>query len=156
MDTLKTGIDMQTISSFSGDYSFLSNFYPCEISYQGLTFGSVEHAFQASKTLDVSQKLQIWTTLTPGKAKRLGKRVTLRPDWNLLRLDVMLDLIRLKFAQEPLKELLLNTGSSILIEGNNWNDCFWGVCNGVGENKLGEILMQVRTEINQEQANGRA
>lgn len=73
--------------------------------------------------------------------------MSLRPDWEYIRVDVMTELVRKKFSQEPLRSQLIATGDAELIEGNWWNDTFWGVCNGVGENNLGKILMKVRDEI---------
>ena len=83
----------------------------------------------------------------PGKAKRLGRKVTLRPDWEQIKTYTMLLLLRIKFSDENLATKLLETGEQKLIEGNSWGDCFWGVCDGVGENHLGKLLMQVREEL---------
>ena len=59
----------------------------------------------------------------------------------------MRDLLRQKFAREPLRSQLLATGEAKLIEGNHWGDTFWGVCRGQGENHLGMLLMKAREEI---------
>lgn len=139
---------MSSITEFKGGYRFLSNFYPCVIKgVGGMVFNSVEHGFQAAKTLDVDSQVKIWQAATPGDAKRLGRRVTLRQDWELIKLAVMLDLVRQKFAEPTLRRQLLATLDAELVEGNWWNDTFWGVCRGKGENHLGKILMQVRYEI---------
>lgn len=82
-----------------------------------------------------------------GKAKRMGQKLTLRPDWEKSKLTIMLKLVREKFKDPELEQLLYETESDELIEGNSWHDTFWGVCNGVGKNNLGKILMRVRTEI---------
>jgi ribA/ribD-fused uncharacterized protein len=109
---------------------------------------TVEHSFAASKTLDAFERLEIAGQTTPGRAKRRGRKVELRPDWEDVKLTVMLILIRDKFTRHPeLTEKLLDTGDQELVEGNWWNDTFWGVCKGVGENHLGRILMQVRSEL---------
>jgi predicted NAD-dependent protein-ADP-ribosyltransferase YbiA (DUF1768 family) len=80
-------------------------------------------------------------------AKRYGKIVVMRPDWNDVRLAIMEDLVRQKFLTSSMERLLLSTGDAELIEGNYWGDTFWGVCRGVGENHLGKILMKIREEL---------
>ena len=140
---------MNIINSFSGVYSFLSNFYTCEIEYKGLTFSSVEAAFQAEKCLNEEDKRK-FIGLSPSEAKRLGRRIKMRPDWDYptnYRLKVMEDLLRIKFSKPDLQKRLLATGDAELIEGNTWNDCYWGVCRGRGENHLGKLLMKIRNEM---------
>src|SRR5690606_2896565 len=111
---------------------------------------TVEHGFQAAKTLDKGQQDHVLSCPTPAGAKRAVRRVTLRKDWNSVRLRVMLTLVRAKFTQNPdLAAKLLATGDAALIEGNTWGDRFWGVCDGHGDNHLGKILMQVRHELRQ-------
>lgn len=135
------------INSFDRENSFLSNFYTCPVIFEGIMFLTVENAFQAAKTLDVQERLE-FTICTPGQAKRLGRRVQLRPDWNDIRISIMKELVLQKFSKyDALKSALLRTDNQLLIEGNNWNDRFWGVCDGVGENHLGKILMEVRDEL---------
>lgn len=135
------------IDSFSGPYEFLSNFYPCEVEYQGSYYPSVEHAYQAAKTINSHERELIRTAETPGRAKRLGNKITLRADWETIKCQVMLDLLTQKFNYADLREKLLDTGNKQLIEGNNWHDYFWGVCNGKGQNMLGELLMKIRENI---------
>jgi predicted NAD-dependent protein-ADP-ribosyltransferase YbiA (DUF1768 family) len=77
----------------------------------------------------------------------MGRSVKLRPDWESIKLDVMETAVRIKFTDPELAAKLIATGDEELIEGNWWNDTFWGVCNGVGENHLGKILMKVRADI---------
>jgi ribA/ribD-fused uncharacterized protein len=136
------------INSFRGEYRFLSNFWRAEVEMYGRTYPTVEHAFQAAKTLDVGEREAIRTTANPGDAKRMGRRVTLRKDWDSFRLQAMYMLVKRKFSEHvALKHSLLATGDAELIEGNTWNDRFWGVCRGEGKNHLGKILMQVREEL---------
>lgn len=135
---------MSKIDSFSKEYEFLSNFYSQEITYDGIKYPTNEHAFQAAKTLDLEERKVISSLPTPGQAKRAGRRVSLRPDWEEVKFDVMKEIVILKFINPALKEKLLATGDSELIEGNTWNDRCWGVCKGVGQNNLGRILMEVR------------
>lgn len=137
------------IDSFSGKYRWLSNFWPVVIVLDGLTYPTVEHAFQAYKTVDEGQRRAIRNAKTPGEAKRLGREVTLRPDWDNLRVPFMTKLIRQKFTEnEDLRKRLLNTGFEHIEEGNTWGDTFWGTVDGVGENHLGKIIMQIRDELN--------
>lgn len=139
-----------SITSFTGTYDYLSNFTCCRhgIVLDGMTYDTVEHAFQAAKTLDFGKRWEIRAAHTPGMAKLLGRRVKLRPDWEEIKIDVMLDLLRQKFAPgTALAKLLAGTGDAELIEGNDWGDTFWGVCRGKGENVLGLLLMTVRQEL---------
>ena len=138
------------IDCFDGHWAFLSNFYWNEIEFEGITYPTNEHFFQAMKTLDINERHAIANCLTPGRAKRMGRRVALRPDWEDVKEAVMLEGLCLKFADEQLADWLLETGDEELVEGNWWEDTTWGVCNGVGENKLGKLLMKVRDMIKEE------
>lgn len=144
---------MDRITFFKGEYYFLSNFYPQSIEFEGLTFGSVEAAFQAAKTLDNEERKQ-FVGLQPGEAKHLGRRITLRDDWENVKFDIMRELVYKKFSQNSkLKAKLLETGDAELIEGNTWHDNIWGSCSCAkcfkkdGENHLGKILMEVRGRL---------
>lgn len=135
------------IDSFFGEHRFLSNFYPSPIEWGGATHPTVEHAFQAFKTHDTSEKVAILEASTPGKAKRLGKKVTLRKDWERIKLTVMKLLLTYKFDIPELRQKLIDTGDAELIEGNEWGDTFWGVYQGMGSNHLGILLMEIRNEL---------
>lgn len=138
---------MKTIDSFQGPYRFLSNFWSVQITYEKLSYPTVEHAYQAAKTLDQADRYHIAVEDTPGRAKRAGQKLTLRDDWEEIKLDVMEQLLRLKFAEgSKLLTWLRNTQDAELIEGNTWGDKFWGVCNGEGQNHLGKLLMKIRDE----------
>lgn len=132
------------IDSFRGVFGFLSNFYEASIWYQGERYASVEHAYQAAKSSDPVTRKMICEAKSPGIAKRLGQSVQLSGDWDQRKVKVMRELITLKFENPLLRALLLATDEAMLIEGNTWNDRFWGVCRGVGQNWLGKILMEVR------------
>ncbi len=136
------------ILGFNGTYRFLSNFFPATVEYDGLEYSSTEHAYQAAKTEDPSQRRRIREVQKPGEAKRLGKQVKMRTDWEKIKIDVMRDLVRQKFSKhKDLKEKLLATGDAYIEETNSWNDTFWGVCKGKGQNWLGKILMEIREEL---------
>lgn len=135
------------INSFRGEYAFLSNFASCRIVYEGVVYPTVEHAFQGVKCAQQLDKQMIAGLATPALAKKVGRRVAMRPDWDSIKVGVMKELLTLKFADPELRRALLKTGDAVLIEGNTWNDTFWGVCNGRGQNMLGRLLMEVRAEI---------
>lgn len=137
---------MKQIDSFTGSNRFLSNFYPCEIFFEGNIYISVEHAYQAAKTLDQGERDWIRAAKTPGEAKKLGRRVTLQAGWDATRVGVMRELLRMKFSNNVLKAMLVETEDAELVEGNYWGDRFWGVCKGRGQNKLGQLLMEIRKE----------
>ena len=142
------------IDKFEGDYAFLSNFYESPFMYKGITYPTVEHAFQAAKTLNPVEMYRIAKAPTPGQAKRLGRSVNLRADWETIKYSVMTELVREKFySSAELAEKLLATGDEELVEGTTWHDNIWGNCtcdkckNIQGQNHLGKILMQIRQEI---------
>lgn len=132
---------------------FLSNFHPSMISFEGFLYPTVEHAYQASKTIDPKIRELIRKAKSPGDAKKLGRSLTLRGDWIEVRVGIMRTLIKEKFENPFLRHLLLATGDRELIHENRWNDRFWGVTNGVGENWLGRILGEVRKEAQEESTN---
>jgi len=132
------------IDRFTGQYEFLSNFYPCVIYDDGVTYNSVEHAYQAMKSLKREDRENIAACSTPGRAKRMGRKVELRSDWGDVYVDIMLGLLEQKFRNSTLKSQLCDTGEEELVEGNTWGDVEWGVCNGKGENMLGILLMALR------------
>jgi len=134
------------IDSFSGEFHFLSNFYASAITFAGITYPTVEHAYQAAKSTDNNIRIQIAYAATPGIAKKMGRAIFLRHDWETVKIPVMESLLRAKFQYPFLRKLLLDTGDKKLIEGNYWGDKFWGVCNGAGENNLGKLLMKIRDE----------
>lgn len=139
------------ITSFSGDYYFLSNFFMKNVKFLGLTYPSVEHAFQAQKTADLGIRKLIRDAKTCGLAKRHGRSVKLRKNWDNMRVDVMRDILRVKFSDDLLCRKLLLTNDAELIEGNNWSDRFWGKVNGRGKNWLGVLLMELREEFRKAQ-----
>lgn len=140
--------DTRAITSFIGQYRFLSNFFRHPVQY-GLTWPSAEHAFQAEKTIDPIQRNWVFEADTSREAKRRGLQVTLRSDWEDIKLSVMRDIVHAKFQDPELRAMLLDTGNAVLIEGNDWGDTYWGVCRGVGANHLGRILMDVRERLRQ-------
>lgn len=134
-----------SIETFGGEFCWLSNFYPAPVMLDGKQFPSVENAYQAAKT--TSKFRGPFQDCTPEKAKRMGRQVLLRWDWDEIKIDLMRDLLAQKFAKGTELGNKLEATSGELVEGNNWGDTFWGVCNGVGANWLGRLLMDRRTSL---------
>lgn len=133
---------------FRNEYWFCSNFYPSPV----YGYPTVEHAYQAAKTTDLTERRKIRAAKSPGEAKRLGRKVQLRADWVEIKDTVMETLLRQKFAEPSLRKILLETGEVELIEENNWHDNYWGECScakcqGRGKNRLGKLLMKIRSEL---------
>ena len=138
---------MNKINSFRGNYYFLSNFYECSVTYNGLTYKNNEAAFQAQKCITMNERFK-FIKLNASEAKKLGRRVVLRKDWEDIKIKVMTAIVKAKFEQnEDLQKKLLATEDAYLEEGNTWGDRIWGTVNGVGANNLGKILMNVRKEL---------
>lgn len=134
------------IDGFFGDYRWLSNFHLTTIKYEDMIYHSSEAAYQAAKTLDIKER-EKFQTCSPGETKKLGKSIALRSDWESVKLSVMETILREKFKNPFLKKLLIETGNAILVEGNWWGDQYWGVCNCVGLNNLGKLLMKIREDL---------
>ena len=146
------------IIRFRGRYFFLSNMYPCKVKLNSVTFSSAEHAFQAAKCVNREDVEKILRCKTGKEAKRVGRKVKLREDWEKIKDGVMYEVIKAKFTQNKhLAEKLIATYPTILVEGNTWRDTYWGVdlfdkgkeyqYGYRGRNRLGEILMEVREEL---------
>lgn len=151
------------IQKFEGRWSFLSNFYPCEIEHQGIKYPSVEHYYVALKVND--QQLINGKYYTPGDfremiskiehpgvVKKIGSKIKLRSNWDDKKFTTMEWGVREKFKNPKLAGMLVDTGDVQIIEGNLWHDNFYGQClcdkcKGSGKNKLGKLLMQIRDEL---------
>ena len=137
-----------TITRFRGPFKFLSNLYATPITYKGHTYCCLEAAYQAQKSLDPTIHERFANIRLPYKSRGMGQRIkTIRPDWFDIRIDIMEELLSIKFSHPQLKECLQCTGQSNIVECNTWGDTFWGVYNGVGENHLGRLLMKVRDTL---------
>lgn len=141
--------EQNKIKTFSGDFHFLSNFHPVQLMFGSIVYWTAEHAYQAQKTVNDNTRMNISILETPGEAKQYGKTISLRPDWDEIKFEIMEAVVRAKFTQNPLlKEKLLATDDIELEEGNTWGDTYWGICNSEGENHLGKILMNLRENLN--------
>lgn len=140
-------VDQLIVPSFSGEWRWLSNFWPCNVELDGIIYPSSEHAFVAHKSIHEPVRRQVAEIPSPGMAKKFGRSIALRKDWERIKLVVMARIIAAKFDQNSdLHEKLMATKGMFLIEGNTWGDHFWGVCNGKGHNHLGKILMAYRDD----------
>lgn len=141
------------IDVFNGYYGFLSNFHVIDIMVNDRLWRTSEHMFMAGKTDDPELQEQIRLQTTPGRAKRLGRRIQLREGWDEMKDAHMLYCLRKKFTlNTKMQVLLLETGDKHLCEGNKWHDNYWGSCTcwkcgNQGRNMLGQLLMQVRSEL---------
>ena len=136
------------IKGFRGDYAWLSNMFLCPLKMSdGVTYPSRENAFQAQKTKDIGLRRRI-SVVSPRDAKRIGRTILLVDDWDEIRVKVMFSVLENFFHQNELyKEKLIMTGDKYIEETNTWGDRFWGVCDGIGENALGHILMELRSRF---------
>jgi ribA/ribD-fused uncharacterized protein len=147
---LETVIDLpqrEVVDTFFGVFSFLSNFHPCEVTYDGKTYPTAEHAYQAAKTLNPRSRLKVWACCTPGRAKAQGHKFRLRPKWESIKVDIMREILWTKFSDPHMGALLLATGDALLLEENDWGDRFWGAVDGDGQNVLGNLLMEIREDL---------
>lgn len=137
------------IKEFKNQYFFLSNFYEYPIYYNKLVFCNAEAAFQAQKVINEKDQYK-FINLNASQARKLGKTVQLRKDWEEIKDNVMYEIVKRKFIiNKELQQKLLETKEEELVEGNWWHDTYWGVDSktGIGQNKLGKILMKVREEV---------
>jgi ribA/ribD-fused uncharacterized protein len=147
------------IDKFVGEYSFLSNFYnspmKLDLGEVGLfSIHNVEEVYQAAKAVSVAEARWVLQSQTPGIAKRRGREVTMVPNWDEIKDKVMRMALDEKFKQNPdLAAKLVATGDATLIEGNHWGDTYWGICKGVGQNKLGLMLMEIRDGLSKPESN---
>jgi ribA/ribD-fused uncharacterized protein len=139
--------DESQIKGFFGEYRFLSNFELGDVIYEGIKYPSSENAYQAAKSLDIQIRNQ-FVNISPNESKKLGRKIDVREDWEEVKYGIMYQVVLDKFSRNyELGDLLIETGDKYLEETNHWKDKVWGVCDGVGKNWLGKILMDVRTQI---------
>ena len=144
--------DTLTIDSFRGKYFFLSNFFMKPIYFESLWYRSSEHAFQTQKATNEKDKQYMLNAQEAWQAKQRGNEIPCRADWDSNKMVVMYDILRCKFTDDILAKKLIATDDALLIEGNWWDDRYWGMTRDFtgkwkGENFLGQLLMKVRNEI---------
>ena len=148
------------IQQFCDEYRWLSNFYPVEITFDNITYPSVEHYYVALKinnqqVIDgelyslLDARKYISTIENPGMVKKLGKKLKIREDWDEIKISVMKYGLNQKYNQEPFKTLLKETGNIHIQEGNYWGDTFWGIDleTNIGKNILGKLIMKIRDKL---------
>jgi hypothetical protein len=143
-------VDERAIRGFFEDHRWLSNYHICNVMFEGDIYPSSENAFQAAKAMWCERNK--FFTCTPSESKKLGSKITMSARdvelWDQRKKRVMRVVLFDKFTRNPeLKDQLLATGNKYLEEANWWGDIFWGVCDGVGENNLGKLLMEVRAAL---------
>jgi len=137
----------QVVKGFFGAYRFLSNFEVVPVVYEGIRYPSSENAYQAAKSLNPEVR-KMFLNITPSESKKLGRKIEVREDWERVKYGIMMEIVTDKFMRNPyFAEMLLETGDRYLEETNHWKDVCWGVCDGVGTNWLGKILMDVRNQL---------
>lgn len=136
------------ISSFVGLHHYLSNFHLCPVEWIGTTWISSLHAFQATKATRYVDMVRIRDAKSCAESKRIGDAIPCHPDWDLVSVDVMYDVVLAKFTQHPdLADKLVGTWPHQLVDGNQHGDRFWGTVDGEGTNWLGFVLMRVRHHL---------
>lgn len=138
------------IHQFRGEYGWLSNFAECPIDIMGIVYPSVENAYMSCKRADDEWKL-FCRDNDAATVKKKSKNIELRENWEDIKLQAMKHCLLEKFNQEPFRTKLLDTGNQNIVEGNYWNDTFWGVDlkqdPNIGENHLGRLIMEVRKSL---------
>ncbi|UTC29776.1 hypothetical protein BAJUN_01460 [Bajunvirus bajun] len=138
----------EPILEFRGKTRWLSNFHLVTVVHEGITYPSTEHAYQAAKTLDMSERQRIADLEKPGDAMRVGRALKSRTDWPDVKVRIMYEVNREKYRPgSELAAMLLATGDAHLEEGNHHGDRFWGTVYGKGRNELGKVLMRIRDEL---------
>jgi hypothetical protein len=138
-----------SIRSFRGKHSFLSNFYICNVTIDDETYETTEHYYQSQKATNEAVRKAIASASSAKVAKKMGRNIVCRTDWDDVKDTVMLKALRAKFSIPELAKMLVDTGNAIIEESNEWGDVYWGIDSdtGKGQNKLGKMLMQIRDEI---------
>lgn len=145
-------LSQKPILGFQKEYRWLSNFWHAPITVIGFPYQNTEAAYQASKTLDLDARKK-FELLSGAQAKQLGRKLKIRPDWDLVKFEMMELVLRAKFMTHGhLAAKLRNTTDRPIIELNTWGDTIWGQVknkNGVlvGDNMLGKLLMNIRDDI---------
>lgn len=147
---------MTLLIAFRGPYRFLSNDSWCTVTWKGVEYPSVTHAFQCAQTFDKAKQEEIKKTKRFTRVRRIGKTALQRPGWEKIQLAVLESLLRQKFAQPKFRQVLLSTKDYKLINGDHRGETYWGMiyhCHKwLGENHLGKLLMKIREDIQKEEA----
>ncbi len=134
-------------SNVNSGYAWLSNFYDSPIRWRQREYATAEHLYQAMKATNIEDHILVQSAPSPAHAKKAGRSIEMRPDWDMVRLDVMRGVLMLKFARtKVLAKWLLDTGTAPLVETSP-HDRYWGRTPTGGQNKLGQLLVARRSFI---------
>lgn len=143
--------DTRPVMGFRNQFRWLSNFQSGPVYLDGEPYPTVEHAYQAAKTNNVFQRRDIAKLASPGEAKKAGRRLEIRTDWESAKVAVMDNLLRQKFSDRKYGDRLKGTGTRPLVELNTWGDVFWGQVESQGalqgQNTLGRLLENIRGDL---------
>jgi ribA/ribD-fused uncharacterized protein len=135
-------------------YGAFSNLFRRDIEFEGETFATSEHAYQAGKARKPAVRKWLMEAPSPALLAMAAHGLyywDVAPGWSTKKFDRMRAVLRAKFTQHAdLRELLLSTGNAKLVESatvDNEVNRLWGEVNGVGRNMLGTLLMEIRTEL---------
>jgi ribA/ribD-fused uncharacterized protein len=135
-------------------YGAFSNLFRRAILFEGHVYPTAEHAYQAGKARKQVVREWLLSAPTPGLVAMAAHGLytwDIVPDWSRIKFDRMREVLQAKFTQhDDLKELLLSTGTSRLVEVGsvaNVVNCTWGEVNGKGKNMLGVLLMELRAQL---------
>ena len=135
------------INKFDNEYIVLSNYYPQNITYKGITYNCAMNAYYGQLISDNLQKKAI-ANATPSRALSMVINSISKIDYSQEEQDnIMYEILKVKFSDSKLKNLLLQTNQEPLNNNINWEDTYWGICNDEGDNKLGKLLMKLRDEL---------
>lgn len=140
---------MDKIKGFTKDYHFLSNYYNHTIKFDGLFYRNNIACFIA-QMFEPNDTKKLFSKMLPGQAIRMAEmmRNPREKEWNDIKEDLMYKICYAKFSYATkLRDQLIDTGDAELINETKWDNKFWGTTNGIGENKLGKILMRIREEL---------
>lgn len=135
---------------YEQDFYVLSNFSAFRLQWQGLNFDTSEAAYHWNKFLSKRIQNEILMANSAHDAFKIAERnrAHRRPDWDMVKIGIMRDILRAKVAQhEYVRRKLLDTGDRELVE-DSWRDSFWGWGpDGNGLNILGKLWMEIRAEL---------
>lgn len=140
-------VTCDAILGFFGEYRYLSNYHLIQVVVEGQKYPSSEHAYMAQKNSGFLMQAYIAALPSPADARRFGQTLQPPKHWYETRIEAMRNVLAAKFSDSVLRRWLLATGDRYLEETNDWGDTFWGVCNGVGGNQLGKLLMELRAAL---------
>lgn len=139
--------DNNNIKGFCGEYSFLSNMYPCKIVYKGISYKCSESAYQSTKCKREEDKKTLSLMNGYGAKKAIKNMQKLEDYIPEEKIKNMKEILLLKFSVPTFRKKLLQSGNKYIEETNYWGDTFWGISENKGDNNLGIILMEIRKNL---------